>query len=157
MICPRCSRENEDGNRFCGRCGLDFSDVSPSPLAAEGETQYCYRHKRETTNLSCGRCGKPICYKCAMIGPAGPRCPDCGRQKLPLQPRAVAATGKLALMRVFRSGPYTLYIYLLILMMIGGAIRGCMFLGQGRDQAPRSQNFEDSGQEERPARDDLKR
>lgn len=39
--------------------------------------KYCYKHPKEETGLSCGRCERPICTRCVVIGPAGPRCREC--------------------------------------------------------------------------------
>ena len=125
MICPRCAKENEPENRFCGRCGLDFSDVSPTPAEAT-DSQFCYKHKKEPTNLSCGRCGRPICHRCVIVGPAGPRCRECGRHKVPIKPRAVAGEAKLTVQRVLRAGPFAIYLWLMIAMMLFWLVRGCM-------------------------------
>jgi hypothetical protein len=40
---------------------------------------FCYRHLDRETRIRCGRCEKPICTQCAMQGPVGFRCRDCGR------------------------------------------------------------------------------
>jgi len=37
----------------------------------------CYRHPKVETQLSCGKCDRPICTRCMIPGPAGTRCPDC--------------------------------------------------------------------------------
>jgi hypothetical protein len=39
----------------------------------------CYRHADRETWVRCGRCDRPICAGCAMQGPVGSRCRDCGR------------------------------------------------------------------------------
>lgn len=39
----------------------------------------CYRHPEHETWVRCGRCDQPICTKCAMQGPVGFRCRQCGR------------------------------------------------------------------------------
>ena len=39
----------------------------------------CYRHPDRETWVRCGRCDRPICPRCAMQGPVGFRCRDCGR------------------------------------------------------------------------------
>ena len=31
------------------------------------------------TYISCGRCDRPICTTCAMLGPVGARCKECGK------------------------------------------------------------------------------
>lgn len=40
---------------------------------------FCYRHPDRETYVSCGRCEKPICTACAMQGPVGFRCRECGK------------------------------------------------------------------------------
>jgi hypothetical protein len=40
---------------------------------------YCYRHPDRETWVRCGRCDQPICSRCAMQGPVGFRCRECGR------------------------------------------------------------------------------
>lgn len=46
--------------------------------------QQCYRHSRRATALSCGRCGRPICWECASPTDVGIRCPECARpQRVP--------------------------------------------------------------------------
>ena len=39
---------------------------------------FCYRHPDRETWLRCGRCDEPICTKCAVQGPVGSRCRQCG-------------------------------------------------------------------------------
>ncbi len=44
----------------------------------------CAAHPSVETNLTCGKCGKPICPKCMVQTPVGARCPECARlQRLP--------------------------------------------------------------------------
>jgi len=44
----------------------------------------CAIHPEIETNLSCARCGKPICPKCLVETPVGAKCQDCaGLSKLP--------------------------------------------------------------------------
>jgi hypothetical protein len=40
---------------------------------------FCYRHPDRETWLRCGRCDRPICTGCAMQGPVGSRCRQCGK------------------------------------------------------------------------------
>ena len=37
----------------------------------------CIRDSGVQTNLSCSRCGNPICPKCMVYTPVGSKCPDC--------------------------------------------------------------------------------
>ena len=39
---------------------------------------HCYRHPDRETRILCGRCERPICTRCAMQGPVGFRCKQCG-------------------------------------------------------------------------------
>ena len=38
---------------------------------------YCYKHPKVETGLSCGKCERPICTNCMIVGPAGVRCREC--------------------------------------------------------------------------------
>jgi hypothetical protein len=53
---------------------IDVDDDGGSPL-------YCYRHPKSETYVRCGRCDQPICPKCAVQGPVGFRCRQCGLVK----------------------------------------------------------------------------
>jgi membrane associated rhomboid family serine protease len=41
----------------------------------------CYRHPNRETNVSCSRCGRPICPDCMYDSPVGMRCPECGGER----------------------------------------------------------------------------
>ncbi|MBI4296634.1 MAG: hypothetical protein HY667_05920 [Chloroflexi bacterium] len=44
----------------------------------------CAAHPDVQTNLTCSKCGKPICPRCLVQTPVGARCPQCAqRYKLP--------------------------------------------------------------------------
>lgn len=66
-----------------------MNDAALHPGAAidstggEGESGplYCYRHPKNETYVRCGRCDQPICPKCAVQGPVGFRCRQCGLVK----------------------------------------------------------------------------
>jgi len=45
----------------------------------QDEQLFCFRHPDRETWIRCGRCEKPICTKCGVMGPVGMRCKDCGR------------------------------------------------------------------------------
>ncbi len=49
-----------------------------TPPADDGPL-FCYRHPDRETLIRCGRCERPICTQCAVQGPVGFRCPECGR------------------------------------------------------------------------------
>jgi hypothetical protein len=59
----------------------------------EHEPQFCYRHADRETYIRCGRCDRPICTACGMIGPVGMRCKECG--KPPRDPLASLDAGQL--------------------------------------------------------------
>jgi len=70
----------------------DPSAITASPdalVAPAGTTDseddtgplYCYRHPKSETYVRCGRCDQPICPKCAVQGPVGFRCRQCGLVK----------------------------------------------------------------------------
>ncbi len=45
----------------------------------------CARHPDVETNLTCGKCGTPICPKCLVQTPVGARCPKCANvRRLPV-------------------------------------------------------------------------
>lgn len=48
-------------------------------LAPDDGRLFCYRHPDRETWVRCGRCDRPICPRCAMQGPVGFRCRDCGK------------------------------------------------------------------------------
>lgn len=41
----------------------------------------CAKHPDVETNLTCGKCGKPICPKCLVQTPVGMRCSECAELK----------------------------------------------------------------------------
>ena len=51
------------------------------PAEADDGPLYCYRHPKSETYVRCGRCDQPICPKCAVQGPVGFRCRQCGLVK----------------------------------------------------------------------------
>lgn len=56
-------------------------DPAADPAADDDGTLYCYRHPKSATYVRCGRCDQPICPKCAVQGPVGFRCRQCGLVK----------------------------------------------------------------------------
>jgi hypothetical protein len=59
------------------RVGAETADADRH--AATDAATRCFRHPDRETLIRCGRCDRPICTKCAMQGPVGMRCRDCGR------------------------------------------------------------------------------
>ncbi|RYG85913.1 zinc-ribbon domain-containing protein, partial [bacterium] len=105
MTCPRCGKENEADARFCARCGLEFARYQTTRVATEGEMR-CYRHPKVATNLSCGRCERPVCTRCAINGPAGIRCPECARSNVAFRPAAVIHSAGRSARSLTRVGPW---------------------------------------------------
>ena len=67
---------------------IDDAFISTGPAGALDSTAdadegplYCYRHPKSETYVRCGRCDQPICPKCAVQGPVGFRCRQCGLVK----------------------------------------------------------------------------
>jgi membrane associated rhomboid family serine protease len=48
----------------------------------------CYRHPNRETNVSCSRCGNPICPSCMTPTSVGMRCPDCAGDTTPVRTAA---------------------------------------------------------------------
>lgn len=114
MRCAKCGAVNAEGKKFCGDCGKAFVAREDIPVAGQPGVYYCNRHKKETTRITCGRCEKPICPQCAVHGPAGIRCSDCARNRVPLRPRGVLHGAGQTLQQ---EGPRTVW-YLAIWAMI---------------------------------------
>lgn len=130
MVCPRCGRENPDENEFCGRCGIEIRSVAaPIPVPDE-EKLFCYRHPRTETQLRCGRCERPICTQCVVIGPAGPRCKECAKQNIAFRPGAVVYSAKSSVRNILRLGPWGIYILIILGMTLFGVIRSCASTSQ---------------------------
>lgn len=88
--CSVCGAENRPDNKFCGDCGRKFVAVAPPvQVGTEEGLYYCARHKKETTRVTCGRCEKPICPKCMVMGSAGVRCKECAQNRVPIRARGV--------------------------------------------------------------------
>lgn len=58
---------------------LGGAPVDQPEAEADDGRLFCYRHPERETWVRCGRCDRPICPKCAMQGPVGFRCRDCGK------------------------------------------------------------------------------
>ena len=89
LRCSKCQAEVHGSPKFCPECGKHFV-ATPEPVqAGEDGVYYCHKHKRETTRVTCGRCERPICTRCMVMSPAGIRCKDCARNKVPVRMRGV--------------------------------------------------------------------
>lgn len=139
--CPHCGAAVQPNAESCPACGkAGVPQYAPDPVAGEDGVFYCYRHKRETTRLRCGRCGRAICTSCAIIGPAGPRCPECGRNKVPVRARAVAHEAKASLRSLF-TGPFRYFWMIFLFGTLMTVVTSCFnmlrgFGGPGSDPGP---------------------
>ena len=90
MLCRRCGAENADTQRFCGQCGAKL-EAPQEAVAVPNDpgAYYCVRHTKTITRVRCGRCETPICPRCMVFSPAGTRCRDCARNRVPLRPLGV--------------------------------------------------------------------
>ena len=110
----------------------------PEPAALR-----CYRHPDRETYVRCGRCDQPICSRCAMQGPVGFRCRQCGRparDPLTTIPPAqlaigfgVAALGGLVIGLLAGFG----FFGLLIAWFAGGVIADAVMRFVGFKRGPR--------------------
>lgn len=121
MNCPHCGKENAEEAAFCNRCGKELRQFEAVP---EGD-QPCYRHAKTLTALRCGKCERPICTKCTVLGPAGQRCPDCAKLNVKVSGRGVLYNLTQPFKGLMRSGPYTIYFTILLISMVFGLIRSC--------------------------------
>jgi len=129
--CPKCEAAMPADADTCANCGKKVTpQYAPVPVEGDGGAFYCYRHKRATTRLRCGKCGRAICTSCAVIGSAGPRCPECSRNKIPIRARAVAHEAKVAVRNVFR-GPMRFIAFIVAFGIAMVLFRAC------RPQVPR--------------------
>jgi len=135
MECPRCGKMNEPSAKFCSRCGIEMATVQRPSQPTEADAVPCYRHKRELTRLSCGKCGKPVCLRCAINGPAGIRCPECGKLEIPVSWSGYVYGIKRNISGLFGKSPYTIYIAFLIVSSLFGIIRSCA-MSQPRSEVP---------------------
>lgn len=136
MTCPRCAKQNSPEARFCQRCGLDMLSVDQPRPDEDGQVM-CARHPNRPTNLRCGRCDTPVCDKCVIIGPAGPRCKDCAKTNVGVRPAAVAYEVKRGVRSLGRGMSPFMWIWIVIIALTlgGGLIRGCTTLfSQGEDE-----------------------
>ncbi len=52
--------------------------------AATAEIMHCYIHPTVETGLLCVQCGRPICGRCARPAAVGQLCPECRRERRPV-------------------------------------------------------------------------
>ncbi|RYG35813.1 zinc ribbon domain-containing protein [bacterium] len=140
--CSKCGTENPDDGRFCRSCGQKFVAMAAPVETSEPGVYYCYKHKKETTRVTCGRCERPLCTKCVTVGANGVRCRDCARNKVPLHFSGMVHemfSGLRKMGRTLAAQPYWIYIIVLLAMSVIGRIST---LGSNH---PDPQTMEDAG------------
>ena len=126
--CSRCGAEAAEVTKFCPACGAKFV-AQPEAIQVDGDpgAYYCWKHKKEVTRVTCGRCEKPICTKCLVIGPAGVRCKDCARNKIPVRMSGVLHDATSGISRGVRNidgrKVWYLYLFAMIARLFGGWFR----------------------------------
>ena len=122
--CSQCGAEAEEGVRFCPSCGAKFVAVAPAVSAGEDGLYYCWKHKKVTTRVTCGRCERPICDRCMVVGANGVRCLDCARNKVPVRLSGVLHDASSGVRRTASSMGgrpiWYLYIWSMIIRLIMG-------------------------------------
>ncbi|NJP06613.1 MAG: hypothetical protein HC837_13765 [Chloroflexaceae bacterium] len=73
----------------------DSTDGAEAP-ASEVTTLYCYRHPDRETGLQCTQCGRPICHECVNTALVGQLCPECTRERRPVNYQVSTKTLVLA-------------------------------------------------------------
>lgn len=90
MRCSKCGSRVEGPTKFCPDCGAKFVAMpEPVLVGTEEGLYFCSKHVREPTRVTCGRCEKPICPKCMVVGSAGVRCKECAKNRVPMRARGV--------------------------------------------------------------------
>src|SRR2546423_6542335 len=75
-----------------GSCGAEAPSRPGRPSGftqgaglSSARMDVCYRHPDRETGVSCSSCGRPICPDCMTTTPVGMRCPECARERTPIQ------------------------------------------------------------------------
>ncbi len=86
------------------------------PLPTQEEVLVCYRHPQRETGLRCISCGRLICPECAHATPVGQICPECVRERTPVnyqvEPAQLLVAGIVSL------------IYALLVTLVAGVVIG---------------------------------
>jgi len=122
--CNRCGTDVADVTKFCPHCGSLFV-ARPESIGVEGDpgAYYCWKHKKEITRVACGRCEKPICPKCLVVGPAGVRCKDCASTKVPFRVSGLLHDAKSSIGPIDGRKVWYLYITSMIVRLFTGWFR----------------------------------
>ncbi|GAB4203046.1 MAG: hypothetical protein OHK0022_26810 [Roseiflexaceae bacterium] len=95
--------------------------ADPAPAAAT-ETMYCYIHPTVETGLLCVQCNRPICGRCARPAAVGQLCPECRRERRPVNYKVTPANLAVA-------AGVTLALAAVVGVVLAGFGFGGLFLG----------------------------
>lgn len=113
--CNKCGAANAANTKFCGSCGRKFEPVPEAVEAGEEGLYYCYKHPKELTRVTCGRCERPICPKCLVVGSAGVRCKVCARNRTPVRLRGLAHNAAAGIGGIDTRKVWYLYVWGMII------------------------------------------
>lgn len=86
--------------------------------AAEVETMVCYRHPDRETGLLCVQCGRPICTECVRPAFVGQLCPECAKDRRPVNyqvtPRTLSTAGPMAVLFSVVFNTLAFYVLLVV-------------------------------------------
>ena len=131
MICPHCEHDNDSSAVNCAGCGAELAKRVPD----KDGVFYCYRHRTVETRLRCGRCGRPICTRCAMLGHAGPRCPECGKANIPIRTRAIGFEVGRTFKNIYR-GPRSMFAWIITAVLVFTVFRACSAVRRNQQRPP---------------------
>jgi len=116
----------------------------PEERDVNESTIYCANHPNVETSLRCSKCGKPICFRCAVQTPVGYRCPQCIRSQqktfyADFRPMHYVILAVVALPLSLLAGwliPRLGWFTILLGPAVGGAIANVAHLAIGRRRGP---------------------
>jgi hypothetical protein len=86
--------------------------------AQEVETMVCYRHPDRETGLLCVQCGRPICTECVRPAFVGQLCPECAKDRRPVNyqvtPRTLSTAGPIAVLFSVVFNTLAVYVFAII-------------------------------------------
>jgi hypothetical protein len=97
---------------------VDDPDDPDGPAAAEVEAVVCYRHPDRETGLLCVQCGRPICTECVRPAFVGQLCPECAKDRRPVNyqvtPRTLSTAGPMAVLFSVVFNTLAFYVLLVV-------------------------------------------
>lgn len=126
MRCSKCGSENVGDPKFCSKCGAKFVAIPPSVSVPGGDADlyFCHRHKQEPTRVTCGRCGRPLCPKCMVMGSAGVRCRQCAKARIRMRPRGLVHDAAGGFSNIAKSRVWYVVLWVLVLNLVSGLFGG---------------------------------